>query len=249
MVARDIAAYLGKAPEHAVDPDYAVAMGAAIQAGLISGEIDPEEGLVMTDVCPYTLGIRTADDGEGNAMSVIIPRNTTIPVTRSQGYRTVADRQRAAQIEVYQGESRFATSNHYLGEFLIDGIPPAAAGKQTLDVDFTYDVNGLLKVQATLVSTGKEMAIQVDLKEKEKPGDVSGWKDAPGATEYRSLIRKAERRLAKGTEMPAGARERLAVKVRELKEALLAEDRDAVNRAERQIRDMMDDEESSARSL
>ena len=239
MVAKDITAFLGKEPERAVDPDYAVAMGAAIQAGLISGNINPEEGLVMTDVCPYTLGIRTADDGKGNAMSVIIPRNTTIPVTRSESYCTTRDRQRAAMIEIYQGESDYASNNHYLGEFLIDGIPPAPARKEGIDVDFTYDVNGLLKVRATLRSTGKEMAIQVDMKQDKEEKDLSGWKDKPNATAYRALVRTAEKMISKGQTIPIGKKERLASIVRQLKEALLEEDAEKTEELEFKIKGFM----------
>mgnify|MGYP002626000114 CR=1 FL=1 len=241
MVAKDITAFLGKAPKQAVDPDYAVAMGAAIQAGLISDQINPEEGLVMTDVCPYTLGIRTADDGKGNAMSVIIPRNTTIPVTRRETYCTARDRQRAAMIEVYQGESDYATNNHYLGEFLIDGVPPAPAGKEKIDVDFMYDVNGLLKVRATLCSTGKEMAIQVDMKQEKEEKDLSGWKDKPNATAFRTLVRNAEKMISKGQTIPIGKKERLARMVRNLKEALLEEDSEKAAKMEYMIKGLIEE--------
>ncbi len=236
MVSKDITAFLGKEPEASVEPDYAVATGAAIQAGLISGEIDPEESLVMTDVCPYSLGIRTADDGEGNAMSVIIPRNTTIPVTRRKTFCTSSNRQRLARIEAYQGESLFATENHYLGEFEISGIPPAKAGQEKIDVDFSYDINGLLKVRATLCSTGSEMAIQVDMKADPNEKDLSGWKDSPGATDYRALIRNAERKIAKGKEVPVGLRERLTALIRKLKEALLEEDSVKTKETEEKIK-------------
>ncbi len=224
MVAEDVSRFLGKEPERAVHPDYAVAMGAAIQAGIITGEIEPEAGLIMTDVNPFSLGIATADDGIGDAMSVIIPRNTTIPVTRVEAYCTAYSRQQKAMISVYQGESMMASHNHYLGEFTIDGIPPAPAGKEKLDVEFAYDLNGLLKVRAVLKSTGREMAIQIDTKKKKQQEDLSAWKDTPGAKPYRSIVRTAERLLDReGLELQSGNRERLTELLNRLKRAVLEE--------------------------
>lgn len=216
MVAKDVKQYLGKDPSAAVHPDYAVASGAAILAGIMSGEIDPAKSLVMTDVNPYTLGIRTADSVfDTDVMSPVIPRNSTIPVSRTERYSTMVDGQREAQIDVYQGESMVASHNHFLGSFTVQGIPPKPAGKEKLDVEFSYDLNGLLKVTATLVSNGKQAAIEIDMKEsrEEKAVDPEEWKNAASAPKYRALIRTAER-LMKNAKAP------------ETKEAL----RDALNR-------------------
>ncbi len=230
MVVRDIEAYLNKVPENAVHPDYAVAMGAAIQGGIISGEIEPEEGLVMTDVCPYSLGIRTADDGIGNAMSVIIPRNTTIPVARTERYCTHADRQPAATIGVYQGESFLAIHNHFLGEFMISGIPPAPAGKEKLDVQFSYDLNGILQVKASLVSSAKNAReLTIDTGKQRGEEDVSLWKTQELATSCRSVIRNAEKLIAHEN-LPVGEKERLMDKVYQLKYAVLKNQKDDVLR-------------------
>ena len=219
MVASDIERYLGEPPISAVDPDYAVAQGTAIMAGIISGKMDDETGLVMTDVNPFTLGVRTANGDDNDHMSVVIPRNTTIPVTRTEGYTTSGDYQTEAKIEVYQGESEIASHNHFLGEFTIGGIPPRPAGREKLSVTFAYDLNGLLNVTATLVSTGKNASIEIDMGRKARR-DVSGWKDAEGAKAYRTLIRTAERML-KRDDLAVGMRERIEDMVYRLKVALL----------------------------
>ena len=239
MVARDISKFLGINPTESVHPDYAVAMGAAIQAGIISGEIDSEQGLVMTDVNSFSLGVRTADDGFGETMSVIIPRSTTIPVTRKQTYVTSSPGQTRAGIEVYQGESRVATHNHYLGEFTVDGIPPAPAGQEKLDVEFCYDLNGILNVRAMLLSTGKEMSIRIDMKAGRQEEDLSAWKDAEAAKEYRAVVRTAERVLSKQESLSPGIRERMRNLLDDLKRAILKGNLDTADEAETELNAMI----------
>lgn len=119
VVAKDIEQYLGIVPSRAVNSDYAVPEGAAVQAGIVQGTIRQEDSIMMTDVNPYTLGIRAVDGMTDDRMSVIIPRNVTIPITRSQVYYTSWDNQTEAHIEVYQGESVVASSNHFLGDFAV----------------------------------------------------------------------------------------------------------------------------------
>ena len=232
MIARDIQDYLGKEVSCAVHPEYAVAEGAAIQAGLISGEIDPAEGLIMTDVNPYTLGIRTADGSREDCMSVIIPRNVTIPVTRTERYCTYADYQTNVLIEVYQGESQIASHNHLLGQFRIRDIPARRAGEETLDVSFSYDLNGLLKVSAVLVSTGAEKGIEIDMTNSQDSPDLSRWKEAENAKAYRTVIRTAERLLSKPSDIPEFLRDDLRTSLDALKLALVTEDSDAAEDAE-----------------
>ena len=180
MVSKDIEEFLHKSPETAVDPDYAVAQGAAIQAAIIDGRIDAAEGLVITDVNPYTLGVRTVDGFEDDdIMSVIIPRNVTIPTSRNEIFTTAADNQTSANIEIFQGESSVATNNNFLGEFNISGIPRKAAGKEQILVDFAYDLNGMLSVTATIVSTGKDASIQINMaevKKQKKEKDINPYK-------------------------------------------------------------------------
>ena len=237
MIARDIEAFFGKEPTVAVHPDFAVATGAAIQAGIISGEIDPSESLVMTDVAVFTLGVRAGDWTENfDLMSPIIQRNTTIPVSRTQRYYTSAPGQRQALVEVYQGESRSVSHNHFLGEFLVKGIPEADAGEEAIDVTFAYDMNALLKVTAVIASNGEKAEMEINLMEKKEKLDLSKWKDAPHAREYRTLIRRAERILSQNDDETDGRMIEIRRCVDRLKEALIREDdekiRDYVNRLE-----------------
>ena len=207
MVADDIENYLGIRPEAAVDPDYAIAQGAAIQAAIISGDIHPEEGLIMTDVNPFSLGVRCFDGYSYDHMSVVIPRNMTIPASRTEIYHTSFDYQTKAVIEVFQGESQIATSNHFLGRFELNGIPAQIQGKEALEVTFSYDLNGLLQVEAVVASNRRKASIRIDTMDAEKPAkagsseprriDVSGWKNAGLAGSCKILIRKAERELKK----------------------------------------------------
>ena len=156
LVAKDIEEYLHMEPAQAVNPDYAVAEGAAIQAGIIEGSIHQEDSIIITDVNPYTLGIRVVDDFSMDRMAVVIPRNVTIPVTRSETYFTSTDYQTVAHIEVYQGESTMASRNHFLGDFEIHGIPSKKAKAERINVEFSYNLNGMLNVKATIPSTGAD---------------------------------------------------------------------------------------------
>ena len=237
MVRRDIADFLGQEPDAAVDPDYAVAEGAAIQGGIIGGAIRPEDSLILTDVNPYTLGIRTVDGAEGDNMSVVIPRNVTIPVTRSERYHTAGHYQTQAAIEVYQGESMYASHNHFLGKFTIGGIPPRPAGMEMLDVEFSYDLNGMLKVTAKLVSTGKEASVEINMAEGAVEEDLSRWKKAAGAKAYRAVIRSAERALA--ASLPAALRENLQKTLDDLKRALIRGDEDEAEELEAELTELV----------
>lgn len=201
LVRRDLEAYLGKKPEEAVDPDYAVAQGAAIQAAIISGLIDESSEIVMTDVNPYTLGVRAIHGYDDEYMSVIIPRNKTIPTTKKQRYYTSWDGQTEAVIEVYQGESSSVRYNHCIGEFILKGIPDREGGKEAIEVSFSYNQNGMLQVTGTIVSTGKEASIEINmLHTKEERVDVSGWKSSELAGDYRAVIRRVEKWLKNHTD-------------------------------------------------
>ena len=195
MVKKDVEKFMEKAPLAALDPDYAVAQGAAIQAGLIEGTLDRKNSIFMTDVNPFTLGIRAFDGISYDNMSVIIPRNITIPTTKSDLFTTHHDRQTCVCVEVYQGESKDVKENHFLGEFLINGIPPKKAGKEKLEIKFSYNINGILEVKAVVVSTNREAGITINMNEsdKEQRRDVSGWKNSTYAKEFRTIIRWIEK--------------------------------------------------------
>jgi molecular chaperone DnaK len=159
-----IRSYFGKEPRTDVNPDEAVALGAAVQAGLKSGILS-DSGLVATDVAPFSMGVAVLKEKGGmvrpGGFHAIIPRNTTIPVTRMEQFYTAADGQTAASIEIYQGEYDWVKYNHRLGEFLLEGIPANGAGTETIDITYRYNLNGILEVTAKCGSTGKEMSVTV----------------------------------------------------------------------------------------
>lgn len=231
LVRRDIEAYFGRKPEAAVDPDYAVAQGSAIQAAIISGMIDESNEIVMTDVNPYTLGVRAIRGYDDAYMSVIIPRNKTIPTTKKQRFYTSWDGQTAAVIEVYQGESSSVRYNHCIGEFVLKGIPDRAAGKEAIEVSFSYNQNGMLQVTGTIVSTGTEASIEINmLNTKEERVDVSGWKSAGLAGDYRAIIRRAEKWVKNHTDD-----ERAEDLLYCLKKAVLEEDENLADEYEEKL--------------
>lgn len=242
LVFNDIVEYLDIEPGKSVNPDYAVAEGAAIMAGIINNDISHETGLIITDVNPYTLGIRSINGFDIDHMSVLIKRNVTIPTTKSDIFYTAHDYQTNAIIEVYQGESKVASNNHFLGKFEIGDIPPKYAGMEAIDVQFSYNLNGILEVQAKIVSTGNQASINIDLMgnnsvEDDEPGiDLEAWKDAEAASDYRALIRRAERSLKKGT-MDSQTRKKLEDALNRLKRGIIEEDDDLMDEAEKDVKD------------
>merc|ERR550519_591987 len=146
----------GKEPSKGINPDEAVAYGAAVQAGVLSGE-DDAGGIVLLDVCPLTLGIETV----GGVMTKIIARNSVVPTKKSQIFSTAADNQQTVSIQVYEGERPMTKDNHILGKFDLTGIPPAARGVPQLEVTFEIDVNGILRVSAEDKGTGNKEKIEI----------------------------------------------------------------------------------------
>jgi len=148
---------VGKAPYKGINPDEAVAMGAALQAGIIAGD-ESVSDILLLDVTPLTLGIETL----GGVMTTMIERNTTIPSRRSEIYSTAADNQPAVEIHVLQGEREFAKDNITLGQFQLVGIPPAPRGIPQIEVTFDIDANGIVNVSAKDMGTGKEQSIKIE---------------------------------------------------------------------------------------
>jgi molecular chaperone DnaK len=144
----------GKAPDRSINPDEAVALGAAIQAGVLGGEV---ENLLLLDVTPLSLGLETL----GEVFTKIIERNTTIPTSKSQVFSTATDGQTSVEIHVLQGERAMARDNKSLGKFLLAGIPAASRGVPQIEVSFEIDVNGILKVSAQDKGTGREQSIRI----------------------------------------------------------------------------------------
>jgi len=145
----------GKEPHKGVNPDEVVSIGAAIQGGIISGDVTD---VVLMDVTPLSLGIET----EGGVMTALIERNATIPTTKSEIFSTAADNQPAVTVSVYQGERPMARDNRLLGQFNLDGIPPAPRGIPQIEVTFDIDVNGILNVSAKDKASGKEQSVRIE---------------------------------------------------------------------------------------
>ncbi|KAF8523888.1 heat shock protein 70 family [Hysterangium stoloniferum] len=148
--------YFGKEPSKSINPDEAVAYGASIQGGVLSGEEGTEE-LVLIDVCPLTLGIETT----GGVFTKLIPRNTVVPTKKSQIFSTAADNQPTVLIQVFEGERAMTKDNHQLGSFELTGIPPAPRGVPQIEVSFEIDANGIMKVGAIDKGTGKSQQIVI----------------------------------------------------------------------------------------
>ncbi|KAF8566891.1 hypothetical protein P879_06173 [Paragonimus westermani] len=147
----------GKEPSRGINPDEAVAYGAAVQAGVIGG-VESTGGVVLLDVCPLTLGIETV----GGVMTKLISRNTVIPTKKSQVFSTAADNQPTVTIQVFEGERTMTANNHFLGKFDLTGIPPAPRGVPQIEVTFEIDVNGILQVSAEDKGTGNKNKIVIN---------------------------------------------------------------------------------------
>ena len=179
----------GKEPHQGVNPDEVVAIGAAIQGSVLAGD---RKDVLLLDVTPLTLGIET----EGGVMTALIERNTTIPAERKNTFSTAADNQTAVTVRVFQGERKMATQNRLLGEFNLEGLPPAPRGVPQIEVKFDIDQNGILNVSAKDVGTGKEASVRIEQSSGLSKDEIESMqKDAEEhAEEDRRMFELAEAR-------------------------------------------------------
>ncbi len=230
---------LGKDPNQTVNPDEVVAMGAAIQAGILSGEAGAE-GLLLLDVTPLSLGVETL----GGVMTKIIPRNTTIPTKKFEVFSTAVDGQSNVEIHVLQGEREMSNDNKSLGTFRLDGIPPAPRGIPQIEVTFDIDANGILTVGAKDKGTGKEQSISITGASTLPKDDVERMvrdaeQNASTDKERReridlknqadSLAYQAEKQMSElGDKVPAADKTKVDGLVKDLRDAIASEDFDKI---------------------
>jgi molecular chaperone DnaK len=218
LVAEFLSSLFLKPPRALVNPDLAVARGAAAQAAIIAGDLSGK--LAITDICPFTLGTSCYDIVlDRLVFHPLIKRNSVIPITKTDTFRTIADGQTKVKFRVYQGEYSNPDNNQSLGEMLLEGVPPAPAGDEPIECTFAYDVNGILQVSAKVVSTQREISVKISTTgiEEITKIDLDGWQSKPGAKQYRPAIKKAEK-LAKSGSL---FKDELTVLVTQLKEAIV----------------------------
>ncbi len=232
--------FFGKEPNRSVNPDEVVAIGAAIQGGVLGGEV---KDVLLLDVTPLSLGIETL----GGVTTVLIPRNTTIPTKKSETFSTAEDNQTTVEIHVLQGERQMASDNRTIGKFQLTGIPPAPRGMPQVEVTFDIDANGILHVSAKDKATGKEQKIRIEASSGLSDADIdkmvkaaelhaSEDKQRRETIEQRNQLDSLVYRVEKDSKewvdrLPADAKRRLDSAIEAGKQALRTGDPDAIRKA------------------
>jgi molecular chaperone DnaK len=228
VIQKAVEDFFGKTPSKGVNPDEVVAIGAAIQGGVLSGEV---KDVLLLDVTPLSLGIETL----GGVMTKLIESNTTIPTRKSETFSTASDNQPSVEIHILQGERPMATGNKSLGRFHLDGIPPAMRGIPQVEVTFDIDANGILHVSAKDKGTGKSQQIRIeassgltdaDIKRMREEAELNAEADRKAKEEVDkintadSLIFQTERQLKEfGDKLPADKKEPIEQALNKLREA------------------------------
>ena len=236
--------YTGNEPFKGINPDECVAMGAALQAGVLTGDV---KGLLLLDVTPLSLGIETM----GGVCTRLIERNTTIPVKKSQIFSTAADNQTSVEVNVLQGEREMAAANKSLGRFHLDGIAPARRGVPQIEVTFDIDANGIVNVSAKDLGTGKEQHITItsssnmskeDIEKAVKEAEQFAAQDKKLKEEVETrnqadqMVYQSEKTLAEmGDKIPADDKAKVQAGIDKLKETLKGQDTDAIKAATEEL--------------
>ncbi len=232
--------FFGKVPSKGVNPDEVVAVGAAIQGGVLTGEV---KDVLLLDVTPLSLGIETM----GGVMTKLIESNTTIPTKKTEVFTTAADSQPSVEIHVLQGERPMASGNKTIGRFHLDGIPPAPRGVPQIEVTFDIDANGILHVSAKDRGTGKEQRIRIEASSGLSDDEIRRMRDEAKANAEAdsqakekvekintadSMIFTTEKQLKEfGDKLPADKKPAIETALAKLKEAHKAQDVDAIDKA------------------
>jgi molecular chaperone DnaK len=239
-----VAKMFGKAPHKDINPDEVVAIGAAIEAGILQGEV---KDILLLDVTPLTLGIETL----GGIMTPMIPKNTTIPTSRTEIFSTATDNQTSVEIHVLQGERPMAADNKTLGRFILDGIPPAPRGVPQIEVTFDIDANGILSVTAKDKATGRSQSVKItgstgltkeEIERMKKEAEIHAEEDrkkrelSEAKNQAETLIWQTEKSIRElGEKIPPDLKSKLEEKIKALKEIKEKDDINAIKQATQEL--------------